>query len=178
MRNDEQRLIEILFIEDCKLLKNVSLLEYYSNANTTLQELLNPDLSYPYEKMDMDKGQKMYKVKHKNDPTFVITLKRGGLNGNYYWIVDFYFPESEKGYARGLGLTGENYMDTVCKVLRDEILPYVEKSEYGTLFFKPYINDNAGEIRKKVFRRIIDKFLPKDKFDFTEKDSNFIIKRK
>ena len=52
MRNDEQRLIEILFIEDCKLLKNVSLLEYYSNANTTLQELLNPDLSYPYEKMD------------------------------------------------------------------------------------------------------------------------------
>jgi hypothetical protein len=178
MRNDEQRLIEILFIEDCKLLNNVSLEEYYSRANTNLLEFLNLDLSYPYETVNLDKGQKMYKIKFKNDPYFVITLKLGGLNENYYWILDFYFPETEKGYERGLGLVGENYMDTVCKVLKDEILPYIEKSEYQTLFFKAYVNDKAGEIRKKVFRKIIDKFLPKDKYSFTEKDNNFIIKKK
>lgn len=174
-RYDHQRLIEILFIEDCKLLHSSSLQEYYDRANTSLLEFLNPDLSYSYEISNMTDGQKLYKVKYKTDPHFVITLKRGGINGNYYWIVDFYFPETEKGFAKGLSLEGKNYIDTLCKVLKDEILPYIETSEYGTLYFKPYTNDGSGEIRKKVFRKIIDKFLPKDKFGFTEKDSNFII---
>ena len=127
-RFDEERLIEILFLEDYKLLKNTSLLEFYNQANTQLLEFLNPNLAYPYEKTDMGDGQKMYKVKYKNDPTFVITLKRGGLDGNYYWVIDCYFPETEKGYSRGLSLEGENYIDTVCKVLVDEILPYIDLS--------------------------------------------------
>ena len=88
------------------------------------------------------------------------------------------FPETEKGYSRNLGLKGENYLDTLSKILRDEILPYVEKHEYNTLTFRPYQNDNAGETRKKVFKKIIDKFLPKDKFNFEEKNNTFIITKK
>jgi len=177
-RYDESRLIEILFLEDCKLLKNGSLLEYYERANTQLYEFLNPDLAYPYEEVNMNDGQKMFKIKYENDPTFVITLKRGGLNNNYYWVLDFYFPETEKWYSRDLGLKGENYLDTLSKVLQDEILPYIEKHEYNTLAFRPYQNDNAGETRKKVFKKIIDKFLPKDKFNFEEKNNTFIITKK
>jgi len=177
-RFDESRLIEILFMEDCKLLRKGSLSEYYERANTQLLEFLNPSLSYPYEVVDRDKGQKMYKVKHEEDPTFVVTLKREGINNNHYWVIDFYFPETEKGYEKQQGLRGENYLDTLCKIFKDEILPYLEKSEYGTLYFKPYTNDSDGGVRKKVFRKIVDKFLPKDKFGFEEKDNNFIIKRK
>ena len=55
-RLDESRLIEILFLEDCKLLKNGTLLEYYERANTQLYEFLNPDLAYPYEEVNMNES--------------------------------------------------------------------------------------------------------------------------
>ena len=48
---NEWKLIEILFHEDIKLLKNKGLQEYYSFANTLLIEFLNPGLSYDYEKI-------------------------------------------------------------------------------------------------------------------------------
>jgi len=179
-RFDNQRWIELSFINDCKILQEAkSLEEYYNKANTGLYEFLNPSLAYPYETIDMTDGQKMWKVeKQNNDPILIITLKKGGLNGNHYWIIDFYFPETEKGFAKKQGLEGENYLDTVSKILVDKILPYVEQSEYGTLFFKAYTNDGAGEQRKTAFRKMVDKFLPKDKFTFKEEHGNFIIRKK
>lgn len=179
-RFDYQRWIELSFIEDCKILKKAkSLKEYYNKANTGLYEFLNPSLSYPYETIDMVGGQKIWKVeKQNNDPILVVTLKKGGLNNNHYWIIDFYFPETEKGFDKKQGLEGKNYLDTISKIFIDELLPYIEQSEYNTLLFKAYINDGAGNQRKTVFKKMVDKFLPKDKFTFSEEHNNFIIRKK
>lgn len=177
-RNDEKRLVEILFLEDLKLLKTEGLEKYYSKANTSLLEYLDPGKSYPYEKVNMKEGQLMFKIKYEDDPIFVVTLKKGGLNNNHYWVLDFYFPEEEKGFDIQKGLKGENYLDTVSKIFKEEILPYIESSEYPILYFKAYENDKKGNTRKKVFNKIIDKFVDKNKFNIEIKDNNFIIKYK
>ena len=74
---NEWKLIEILFHEDVKILKNKGLQEYYSFANTLLTEFLNPQLSYDYEKIVRDSGELMFKLKYEDDPYFVVTLKKG-----------------------------------------------------------------------------------------------------
>jgi len=178
-RFDLNRWIELSFINDCKILQeSKSLDKYYDKANTGLYEFLNPDLSYPYEAYDASDEQKMWKIeKQNNDPTMVVTLKKMGLE-NKYWILDFYFPETEKGYAKGQTLRGEHYLDTVSKIVRDEVLPYFEQSELDILFFKAYTNDGAGKMRKSLFQRLINKFVPKDKFDIKVENLTFIITKK
>lgn len=174
---NEEKLIEILFHEDVKILKNKGLQEYYSLANTLLTEFLNPELSYDYEKIVRDSGELMFKVKYKDDPYFVITLKKGGLNENYYCILDFYFPEKDKGFDKQSGLKGKNYLDTVSKIFKDEILPFIEKNKYSILYFKAYSNDSYGNLRMKVFTKIIDKFINKNIFNIEKKSNEFIIKK-
>jgi hypothetical protein len=178
-RNDIQRWIELSFINDCKILQEAkSLDEYYDKANTGLYEFLNPDLAYNYEEHDASEGQKMWKIeKQGDDPIMVVTLKKQGL-GNKYWVLDFYFPETEKGYSKNQGLKGKHYLDTVSKIVKDEIIPYFEQSELNDLFFKSYTNDGAGQMRKSFFQRAIDKFISKDKFNIKIDNSIFIITKK
>jgi hypothetical protein len=107
----------------------------------------------------------------------VVTLKKQGL-GNKYWVLDFYFPETEKGYSKNQGLKGKHYLDTVSKIVKDEIIPYFEQSELNDLFFKSYTNDGAGQMRKSFFQRAIDKFISKDKFNIKIDNSIFIITKK
>ena len=65
---NEEKLIEILFHEDVKILRNKGLQEYYSFANTLITEFLNPELSYNYEKIITGTGELMFKVKYEDDP--------------------------------------------------------------------------------------------------------------
>jgi hypothetical protein len=175
---NEEKLIEILFHEDVKILKNKGLQEYYSLANTLLTEFLNPELSYNYEKIVRDSGELMFKIKYENDPYFIITLKKGGINENHYWILDFYFPEKEDGFAKQEVLKGENYLDTVSKIFKDEILPFIEKNQYPILYFKAYSNDSYGNLRMKVFTKIVDKFINKNTFDVEKRSNEFVITKK
>jgi hypothetical protein len=178
-RFDLNRWIELSFINDCKILQeSESLDKYYDKANTGLYEFLNPDLSYPYEEYDASDEQKMWKIEKQNDdPIMVVTLKKMGLEDKY-WVLDFYFPETEKGYAKGQGLKGEHYLDTVSKIVRDEVLPYFEQSKLDLLFFRAYTNDGAGKMRKSLFQRLINKFVSKDKFDIKVENLTFIITKK
>lgn len=179
-RFDLNRWIELSFINDCKILQEVkSLDEYYNKANTGLYEFLNPELAYPYEVYNASDGQKMWKIeKQDNDPIMVVTLKKMGL-GDKYWVLDFYFPETEKGYAKTKGtIKGEHYLDTVSKIVKDEVLPYFEQSELDILFFKAYTNDGAGQMRKSLFQRLVDKFISKDKFNIKINNLTFIITKK
>ena len=179
-RFDLDRWIQLSFINDCKILQEAkSLDEYFDKANTGLYEFLNPNLAYNYEEVDMSDGQKMWKIeKQDNDPIMVVTLKKQGLE-NKYWVLDFYFPETEKGFAKTKGaIKGEYYLDTVSKIVKDEIMPYFEQSELNDLFFKSYTNDGAGQMRKSLFQRLINKFISKDKFDIKINDSIFIITKK
>lgn len=175
---NEWKLIEILYHEDIKLLKNKGLQEYYSSANTLLTEFLNPELSYDYEKIVRDNGEIMFKVKYEDDPYFVVTLKKGGFNENHYWILDFYFPEKDNGFSKQKELKGKNYLDTVSKIFKDEILPYIEKNQYPILYFKAYSNDSYGNLRMKVFTKIVDKFVDKNTFDIEKRSNEFVIRKK
>lgn len=172
------RWVELSFIEDCKALQKYGLSEYYNKSNTGLYEFLNPELAYEYEENNMSDGQKIWKIqKQDNDPQMVVTLKKQGLDTKY-WVLDFYFPETEKGYAKTKeGLKGKYYLDTVSKIVRDEVIPYFEQSDLDIMFFKAYTNDGAGVMRKNLFQRMIDKFIPKDKFDIKVQDLTFIINK-
>jgi hypothetical protein len=172
------RWIELSFIEDVKALQKYGLKEYYDKANQGLYEFLNPDLSYPYEEVNMGDGQKMWKIeKQDDDPILVVTLKKQGLDTKY-WVLDFYFPEDEKGFARNKeAIKGKHYLDTVSKILKDEIIPYFNKSNLDIIFFRAYTNDGAGIMRKNLFQRMIDKFVPKNEFNIEIKDTTFIIRK-
>jgi hypothetical protein len=170
--------IELSFIEDCKALQKYGLSEYYNKSNMGLYEFLSPELSYEYEEGNMSDGQKIWKIqKQDDDPQMVVTLKKQGLDTKY-WVLDFYFPETEKGYAKTKeGLKGKYYLDTVSKIIRDEVIPYFEQSDLDIMFFKAYTNDGAGVMRKNLFQRMIDKFIPKDKFNIKVQDLTFIINK-
>jgi hypothetical protein len=168
------RWIEISFIEDTKILHNTkSLIEYYDRANKGLFEFLNPDLSYPYTEENMSKGQKVWVVKKQNDdPQFVVTLK----NDTAYYILDFYFYET--GFDKQSGLEGEHYLDTLCKIIKDEVIPYFLSSEKPLIYFSAYSKDGSGETRKKVFTKIVSKFFDKNKFDIDIQGTEFLINKK
>ena len=163
--------IELSFIEDIKILKKYGLKEYYDKANTGLYEFLNPELSYNYNEVNMSDGQKMWKVEKQNDdPQFLVTLKEGI---GEYWVLDFYFFET--GFKKQEGLTGKYYIDTLSKIVRDNIIPYFLKSKKDELYFNAYSSDGEGETRKKVFTKLTDKFVDKSIFNVKIEGNDFII---
>jgi hypothetical protein len=172
--------IELSFIEDVKTLHKHGLKEYYDRANRGLYEFINPDLAYSYEEYNAGDGQKMWKIEKQDDePTLVVTLKKQGIGDNKYWVLDFYFPEAEKGYARDKeALKGKHYLDTVSKIIKDEVIPYFDQSELNNMFFKAYTRDGAGIMRKNLFQRMIDKFINKNKYNIKIDDTTFIITKK
>ena len=181
-RFDIDRWIELSFINDCNILQEAkSLEEYYNTANKGIYEFLNPDLAYNYETYDASEGQKMWKIEKQNDdPILVVTLKKRGTDQNKYWILDFYFPESNIGFNKQSKntLKGKHYLDTISKIVRDEAIPYFEQSDINTLCFEAYTKDGAGQMRKSFFQRAIDKFIPKNKFNIKIDNLTFIITKK
>lgn len=169
---------EISFIEDVKVLnKSLNLIEYYDKANQGLFEFINPSLSYDYEEVNMSDGQKMWKVeKQNNDPQFLVTLKNDDSLDENWKVFDFYFFET--GFDKQSGLEGKHYLDTLSKIVKDNIIPYFSSFPELVLYFNPYNGDGGGETRKKVFERIINKFMDKNKFDTEINSEEFIIKNK
>jgi hypothetical protein len=169
------RWIELSFIEDIKSLKKYGLVEYYNKSNTGLYEFLNPELSYNYQEVNMSDGQKMWKIdKQSDDPILVVTLKKLDLA----WILDFYFPETEEGFGKPeQGLTGTNYLDTIAKIVKDEVIPYFMLSPLNTLYFHAYSADGGGEMRANLFKRLINKYVPKKEFKIDIMDLSFRINK-
>jgi hypothetical protein len=167
--------IELSFIEDYKLLQKYGLKEYYNKANLGLYEFLNPELSYGYEEINMSDDQKKWKVeKQGNDPQFLVTLKKG--MGGEFFILDFYFYEG--GFDKQQGLEGKQYLDTLTKIVKDNVIPYFILSSKSKLYFNAYNGDNEGKTRQKIFIKIIDKFIDKNKFNIENRNEDFIITKK
>jgi len=172
-RRDKDRLIESLFLVDTKALQSKTLTEFYNGTSDILTEFLNPEKAYDYSATEVGGGYLYQVEKQGKDPQFVITLKPSGKAH----VLDFYWPETDKGFEKVVGLEGSHYLDTVSKVLVSEVLPLLRSSEVDAVVFTPYSVDNAGALREKVFRKMISKFLPNDLA--VEDISNiFIIKRK
>lgn len=170
------RWVELSFIEDVKTLQKYGLNEYYNKANRGLYEFLNPELSYDYEEVNLNDEQKMWKVeKYNKDPQFLITLKNSNIIRGGCFVLDFYFFET--GFDKHSGLEGKHYLDTLSKILKNNLLPYFLSSSKNILYFNAYSGDGEGETRKKVFEKIINKFVNKDKLNIEIRNQDFIIKK-
>lgn len=172
-RRDGDRLIESLYLIDTKALQSKTLTEFYNGTLDTLTEFLNPKKAYEYYATEIGGGYVYQVEKQGNDPQFVVTLKP---NGKAH-VLDFYWPETDKGFERVAGLEGSRYLDTVSKILISEVLPLLRSSQIDVLIFTPYSVDNAGGLREKVFRKMVNKFLPND-LTMEDKSNIFVIKRK
>jgi hypothetical protein len=169
---NKNRWMELSFIEDVKCLRKYGLKEYYNKANTTLYEFLNPELSYNYDEVNMSDDQKMWKVeKQDDDPQFLITLKNG--MGGKFFVLDFYFFEG--GFDKQQGLKGKHYLDTLTKIVKDNIIPYFMSSQKTHLYFNAYNGDGDGKTRQNIFSKIIDKFVNKNQFNIENRNEDFII---
>jgi hypothetical protein len=175
IRNDLDRLLEAQFLlESTHLRKSKSLQEYFNSSYSDIYEFLNPSKSYTYDKVSIDGGY-MFKVSRvENDPQFLISLKKNGKSH----VLDFYWPESEKGFEKIEGLRGGNYLDTLAKIIQDEIIPMLENGILYQILFTPYSVDSAGDLREKIFDKITKKFVDTDKFTIFKKLGVTSISRK
>lgn len=163
--------ILLSFTEDCKSLKRYGLNEYQSRYN--LFEFLNPELSYSYSVNNMGDDGILYKVeKQEEDHQFIVTLKLVKTSKSYF-VLDFAFIKG--GFNKNSGVNGKNYLDTLCKIIKDEIIPYFEESDINILFFNAYNDDEGGSTRKIVFQKILNKYLDKDKYNTKIYNQNFTI---
>lgn len=175
IRRDSDRLLEVQFLLESESLRRTkSIQEYYDLADQGIFEYLNPSNSYTYTKVKIDGGF-LFKVdKYKNDPLFVVTLKQNGKTH----VLDFYWPENDKGFERLKGLEGSNYIDTLVKIIQKEIIPLVLNNKIFQVIFSPYEIDSAGKLRDKIFDKIVDKFVDKNKFTIFKKSGYTIISKK
>jgi len=171
------RWFELSFIEDVKILQKYGPKEYYNKANRGLYEFLDPELAYKYELCDFHNDQKIWKIeKQDDDPIMIVTFKKQNINENKCWILDFQFIENEKEYTKDKKiLKGEHYLDTVTKIIRDEVLLYFKQSDLNTLYFETYIDDGAEIIKKNLFQHIADRFISKNQFDIKIENTTFVI---
>jgi hypothetical protein len=163
---------DLFFYQNLKVINNISLSELKSYQNKNIYEYLNPELSYPYNSREYN-GGKVWTYKHKDDPEFKVVLKWSNLYD--FYVLDFLFDVDEDYYSTQKGLEGKYYLDTLCKIFKDEIIPYIKDD---SLYFNAYDEDNKGNFRKNAFSKILDKFLDKTKYNIDIEGFNFLIKRK
>lgn len=162
---------DLFFHQSMKVISNKYLHELKTYQKEDIYEYLDPNLSYPYDFKSYEDG-KMWVTKYEDDPEFRVLLKWSKLN-NFY-VLDFLF-NTGKTYDTQKGLKGKNYLDTLCKILNNEIIPYIGNE---SLYFNAYDSDGKGDFRKNVFTKILDKFLDKNKYDIQIEGLNFLIKKK
>ena len=163
---------DLFFHQSMKVVNNIPLNELKSYQNKNIYEYLNSELSYPYNSREYNEG-KMWTYKHEDDPEFKVVLKWSNLHD--FYVLDFLFDVDKDYYSTQKGLKGKYYLDTLCKIFKDEIIPYIKDD---SLYFNAYDADNKGNFRKNVFAKILDKFLDKTKYSIDTEGFNFLIKKK
>lgn len=173
--NNSAILTEISVLEDFRIFRNCSSLdEYFNSRNKLLSEFIDPNLSYSYSVKNIDGGYLFAVEQVENDPPFVVTLKPNGK----MFVLDFYWPSAENGFSRIESIKGKHYLDTLAKIVRDEIPDILNKSKKDGVVFMSYSVEGEGEKRKSLFKRLIDKFVDREKFTILNKEDLFIIKKK
>ena len=174
-RKDSEIVTEVLVLEDFRIFRNCqSIDEYFSNRNQLLSEFINPNLSYSYSIKDINGGYLFDVEQVEDDPSFVVTLKPNGK----MFVLDFYWPSSQDGFSRLNSIKGKHYLDTLAKIVRDELPDILDKSNEEGVVFMAYNVDSGGNKRKSLFKRLIDGFVNKEKFTILDKEDLFIIKKK
>lgn len=181
-RRDYSKDLDLILNEITKRLQQSSSVEgYYQDAKHSILEYLDPSKSYPYLSRSMGNSSK-WVVKQENDPAFVVALT--AVRSEYY-VLDFYFVEiSSRGEVQQVfhkrntntqGIQGTNYLDTLCRITLDEVLPMFEQSSVPMLYFNAYNEDGNGSQRKAIFAKIISKFQIDDRYRVQEDGYEFRI---
>lgn len=166
-------LFSVYFHELGKLLRNKGLREYMSGRED-LKEYLNPSLSYPYKKYKEKEDFGWVVQPQEEDPLFVVTL-RMVKQGH---VLDFFWPTTgDKRFEKPEMLSGKHYLDTLSKVVSEEVEPLLKRGEVKRVLFLPYSEDGREGIRKKVFLAIIDKFLDKALYELKNFEETYFIEK-
>lgn len=169
----ELYLISVYSSELNKLLRDKGIQEYMSGRED-LREYLDPLLSYPYIKGQTKEGYRWLVTSQEGDPPFMVTLveiKQGH-------VLDFFWPTAEsKRFEKPEMLVGKHYLDTLSKIITQEIEPLLRGGKVERVIFTPYSKDGRGVIRKKVFLAIIDKFLDKTLYQLKNFEETYYIEK-
>ncbi len=135
----------------------------------------NPNNAYPIKTVFKDSNQTVWSCKYKNDHEMRMVLRL--ISKDVYEFL-FSFEESKTYSSQEYRPEGQNYIDTVDKSVRDYVLPFVDKKPVGTfLYFNCYNDDGKGQIRKRAFTGLIDKYIDKSKYEIEEDDLDVSIQK-
>jgi len=142
-----------------------------------LGELLNPDNSYPYEKVS--KG--FFTYNDLNGVKFFVRAAYTPEPLNYFEFKTGWFDENGKAtYEPSIppvspnssAIDWDKRSDTVAKIYRDEILPFFKQQTLTNfMVIKP-----ISSSRMKFAERLVKKFTP-DEFKIEFKDKEIQIKK-
>jgi hypothetical protein len=142
-----------------------------------LGELLNPDNSYPYEKVS--KG--FFTYKDLNGVKFFVRAAYVPEPQNYFEFKTGWFDENEKSTyepptppisPNSSAIDWDKRSDTVAKIYRDKILPFFKQQTLTNLMVIKPISSS----RMKFAERLVKKFTPED-FTTEFKDKEIIINK-
>lgn len=170
----ELYLISVYSSELSKLLRDKGVQEYM-NGREDLREYLDPLLSYSYIKGQTKEGYRwLVPFQEEEDPPFMVTLveiKQGH-------VLDFFWPTAEsERFEKPEMLVGKHYLDTLSKIITQEIEPLLRVGKVERVVFTTYSKDGRGVIRKKVFLAIIDKFLDKTLYQLKNFEETHYIEK-
>lgn len=164
--------------ESDKAIFEYILLERKYTFNTVLQEYTNPEKSYNFYKTPrLSKDAFGWSSTYGDDPRFDMIVKLISQN-NYMFDFNFFGHNFNKNID-GDKLKGTHYLDTLHKVVRDELLPWMYKQSPGTtLSFNTNNEDGLGSARKRVFKYLINKYVDNKQVDVHEDGFDFNIIKK
>ena len=140
-----------------------------------LGELLNPDNSYPYEKVskgfftyeDLNGVKFFVRAAYTPEPQNYFEFKTGWFNENGKAT---YEPSTPPVSPNSSAVDWDTRSDTVAKIYRDEILPFFKQQTLtDVMVIKP-----ISSSRMKFAERLVKKFTPED-FTMEFKDKEIII---
>jgi len=142
-----------------------------------LGELLNPNNSYPYEKVS--KG--FFTYEDLNGVKFFVRAAYTPGPQNYFEFKTGWFDENGKATyepstppisPNSSAIDWDKRSDTVAKIYRDEILPFFKQQTLtDVMVIKP-----ISSSRMKFAERLVKKFTPED-FTIEFKDKEIIINK-
>lgn len=140
-----------------------------------IKEYSDPSKSYPIFDTPNLKGDAIgWSCQFEDDPRFDATVKTIS-DGVYQFDFNFF---GSKDYNQNLTkkIKGTDYMNTLHKIVKDKLIPFINKKEIGdTLYFNVNNKDGMGEARKKVFSYLINKYIDKNKFEIENENYDFNI---
>lgn len=142
---------------------------------SVLQEYTDPEKSYDFhETPKLGKGAFGWSSTYKDDPRFDMIVKLISQD-NYMFNFNFFGRDFNKNVDSDK-IEGTHYLDTLHKVVRDKLLPWMYKQSSGTtLSFNTNNEDGLGSARKKVFKYLINKYVDDKQVNVYEDGFNFNI---